>query len=81
MSDESRSLTYVNTPARAVMRAAGRNAMYYVYEYVMNEGWRPVQPERGYRHSTSAYAHLGRIVNVENQQAVARVNGGNKGVA
>ncbi len=78
MSDESRALTYVTTPARAVIRGAGLDRMYYVFEYVLNEGWRPIEPVRGYRHSTSAYAHLGRMVNNEHQQAILRVNGGDK---
>ena len=74
MTDENK-IARVEAPLRAVLRGAGLDKMYYVYEYVLGEGYVKMQPERGYRHSTSCYAQLGRITNRENQKALAQVKG------
>lgn len=68
MSDEPLTIT---ATAHAVLRDVNR--MYYVFEYEVGYGWRRVTPERGYAHSTSAYAQLGRIVNREHQHAIAQL--------
>lgn len=49
---------------RAVMRN-GVHKLYYVYEF---DGTGYVEASRGYPHSTSAYAKLGRITNAEAQK-------------
>lgn len=70
MSD-AKQLAIVTLPARAVIRAA--NKMYYVYEYVIGSGWTPIKDGKGYPHSTSAYAALGRITNRESQPQVSNI--------
>lgn len=69
MSDVTKTLR-VETPARVVIRNA-EDRLYYVYHFVVGEGWEPILG-RGYRHSTSAYAALGRMVNRDIQLAVTR---------
>lgn len=73
MTDE-KTLARVDAPLRAVIRN-GHDKLYYVYEYVLGFGYSPVLPLRGYAHSTSAYAQLGRITNRENQKALLQLNG------
>lgn len=74
MSDATQiSLSMVTTPCRAVIRN-GHNKLYYVYEYAQGYGWQPLD-DHGYPHSTSAYAHLGRIVSAENQKAILAIKG------
>lgn len=70
MSDAIQPLT-ITAVAHAVMRDVDH--MYYVFEYEVGYGWRHVTPERGYVHSTSAYAQLGRITNREHQRAIAQL--------
>lgn len=72
MTDEHQPTARVDAPLRAVLRD-GVNKLYYVYEYKQGYGYEKVQPERGYRHSTSCYAQLGRITNRENQAALAQL--------
>lgn len=50
----------INLPRRTVRRSAVDN-LYYIY-YWTNQEWLQVEGERGYPHSTSCYARLGRIV-------------------
>lgn len=74
MTDER--IETVNAPLRAVRRDA-QDKLYYVCEYVhtgQGSGWRHVT-ERGYVHSTSCYAQLGRMVSRENQQALEQLTG------
>lgn len=54
MSDESK----ITLPRRKVVRHEG---MYHVAQYFNDTGW--IVDGRGYAHSTSAYAKLGRLVN------------------
>lgn len=68
MSDEP--LT-INVTPRAVIRDIDH--MYYVFEWKIGHGWRRIEGSRGYSHSTSAYAVLGRITNRESQQLVMNV--------
>lgn len=72
MTDEHKPAVRVDAPLRAVLRGAGLDKMYYVYEYKQGYGYEKMQPERGYKHSTSCYAQLGRITNRENQAALAQ---------
>lgn len=53
MSDESK----ITLPRRKVVRLDGN---YHVAQYFNETGW--IVDGRGYRHSTSAYAKLGRLV-------------------
>lgn len=69
MSDAQRVIR-VDAPARAVMRDTNR--IYYVFEYIAGYGWQRIENAKGYTHSTSAYAQLGRITNRENQAAIAQ---------
>lgn len=66
MSDELQNTIYYVARTRAVIRD-GHSKMYYVYDWD-GRSWNKLS--RGYVHSTSAYAHLGRIVNHEAQEAV-----------
>lgn len=52
MSDEQ-----IKVPRRKVVRL---NGLYHVAQYFHDTGW--VADGRGYPHSTSAYAKLGRLV-------------------
>lgn len=73
MSDEKRIAT-VMAPCRAVVRNRF-DKLYYLYEYVQGYSWQPIKDERGYAHSTSAYARLGRITSQENRKAVIALHG------
>lgn len=64
MSDAERATINVTLMRRAVIRS-GFDRLYYVYEW---SGHQWERTGRGYTHSTSAYAHLGRIVNQESQE-------------
>lgn len=72
MSDEQETIATITVPARAVIRD-GVDKMYYVYQYIVGWGWYKIKDARGYKHSTSAYAQLGRITNRENQKAILEI--------
>lgn len=71
MSDAKKIATVI-LPARAVIRNRF-DRLYYLYEYVQGSGWSPIESERGYAHSTSAYARLGRITNQDSQRSILQV--------
>lgn len=60
MSDE---VTTLNIKARVVMKISPVNKNYAVFER-KNSG-EFVQVSKGYRHSTSCYARLGRMTNAD----------------
>lgn len=63
MSDES-----LHTTARMAVIRNGKDKMYYIYAYTLTDGWVPVT--RGYKHSTSCYAALGRSASRKAQQGL-----------
>jgi hypothetical protein len=64
MTDAERATKNVTLQRRAVIRSSV-DRLYYVYEW---SGFQWERAGRGYSHSTSAYAHLGRLVNEESQK-------------
>lgn len=62
MSDE-KPLETITIKRRAVFRN-GNDNKYYIHEY-KDGSW--IEVSKGYPHSTSAYAQLGRIINRECQ--------------
>lgn len=51
-----------------VVKRNPRDKLYYVYQRARVEGWKTVS--KGYPHSTSCYAQLGRIVNRKTRAAL-----------
>lgn len=66
MTDASKET--ITITRRAVIRGAGLDKYYYVFEWVDGEGWTK-KVSKGYAHSTSAYAKLGRLTNLDSQKA------------
>lgn len=69
MSD---AILTINVMPRAVMRDVDH--LYHVFEWEPGYGWRQIKDGKGYPHSTSAYAALGRIANREAQQLVMKAS-------
>lgn len=71
MSDVETATMRVDAPARCIVRE--HNKLYYVAEAQLDGTYETTG--RGYPHSTSAYAQLGRIVSRDTMAAIKSLRG------